>query len=85
MPKSPFTDAYTAFVQALIAARKDAGLTQAEVARRVGREQPFVSLVERGVRRLDVIEFYAFARALGADPGALYSAITATLPETTTI
>jgi len=51
----------------LVAARKDAGLTQEQVAKKIGWQQTDVSKVERGVRRLDVIEFLAFARAIGLD------------------
>ena len=52
----------------LIAARRKAGLTQHEVAERLGRPQSFVAKVEGGERRLDVIEFVDLVRALGADP-----------------
>ena len=52
----------------LIAARRKAGLTQHEVAERLGRPQSFVAKVEGGERRLDVIEFITLARVLGADP-----------------
>ena len=52
----------------LVAARRKAGLTQHEVAERLERPQSFVAKVEGGERRLDVIEFVALARVLGADP-----------------
>ena len=52
----------------LIAARRKAGLTQHEVAERLGRPQSFVAKVEGGERRLDVIEFVDLVQALGADP-----------------
>ncbi|NLG56497.1 MAG: helix-turn-helix transcriptional regulator [Rhodococcus sp.] len=52
----------------LVAARRKAGLTQHEVAERLGRPQSFVAKVEGGERRLDVIEFVDLVRALGADP-----------------
>jgi len=45
-----------------------AGLTQHEVAERLGRPQSFVAKVEGGERRLDVIEFIELTRALGVDP-----------------
>jgi len=80
MPKSVFTDAYASFLEVLIAARKDAGVSQVELAARLGKTQTFVSTYERGVRRLDVIEFYAVARALADDPVALFARITARLP-----
>lgn len=49
-------------------ARKDAGLTQVELANKLSRPQSFVSKVERGERRLDVVEFFEVSRAIGFDP-----------------
>ncbi|MEO5567493.1 MAG: XRE family transcriptional regulator, partial [Gemmatimonadaceae bacterium] len=37
-----------------------------------GRPQSFVAKYEGGERRIDVIEFIAIARALGADPVGLF-------------
>jgi transcriptional regulator with XRE-family HTH domain len=51
----------------LIEARKDAGLTQVEVAERIGWTQTKLSKVERGIRRLDVVEFIQFSDAIGFD------------------
>ncbi|CAJ6822935.1 XRE family transcriptional regulator [Burkholderia pseudomallei] len=48
--------------------RKARGLLQQDVADRIGRPQGFVSKVESGSRRLDVIELLDFLRALEADP-----------------
>jgi transcriptional regulator with XRE-family HTH domain len=48
--------------------RKEHGVSQVELAKRLGRPQQFISLVERRQRRLDVIEYYAFLRAIGAGP-----------------
>ena len=48
-------------------ARKAAGITQAEVGRRLGQRQTFVSKVELGERRIDVAEFIAFYRAIQVD------------------
>lgn len=48
--------------------RKQRGLLQQEVADRLGRPQGFVSKVESGIRRLDVVEVLDFLRALEADP-----------------
>ncbi|AJW54692.1 helix-turn-helix domain-containing protein [Burkholderia pseudomallei] len=48
--------------------RKARGLLQQDVADRIGRPQGFVSKVESGSRRLDVIELLDFLRALDADP-----------------
>lgn len=81
MPKSVFTEAYVTFLEVLVAARKAQGLTQVELARRIGRSQQFVSFAERGTRRVDVIEFYAIAKALGVDPIRLFSQLAQRLPD----
>ena len=81
MPKSVFTGAYKSFLGALRAARQDVDLSQTELAKRLGKEQPFVSLIERGVRRLDVIEFCVIAKAMGYDPTKLFDQITKQLPD----
>nr|WP_132807673.1 helix-turn-helix transcriptional regulator [Tepidamorphus gemmatus] len=67
--KSLHSDEYEAFLQVLIAARKDAGITQQDLAKALGKPQSFVSKYERRERRLDVVEFVAVARAIGLEPG----------------
>lgn len=62
------SELYQALLAALIAARKDAGVTQVELAARIGQRQTFVSKYENGERRLDVAEYIEIARAIGADP-----------------
>lgn len=52
----------------LVRARMEAGLTQVQLAKRLSRPQSFVSKVERGERRLDLVEFLEVARAIGIDP-----------------
>jgi transcriptional regulator with XRE-family HTH domain len=59
----------------LVNARKKAGLTQVELADRLTRPQSFVSKVERGERRLDVVEFFEVAEAIGFDPFAFLRAL----------
>ena len=73
MSGAVFTPAYRTFLDCLIEARRAAGVTQVEVAARLGKPQSFVSKVERGERRLDVVEFTTWAQALGADPIDLYT------------
>lgn len=76
MPK-PFADESAAPVRAaLIGARKAAGVTQVQLAQRLGFTQQAVSMVETGVRRLDIIEFHSWARALGRDPVELFAEVT---------
>ncbi len=43
-------------------AREDAGLTQAEAAHRLGKNQSYISRCETGRRRLEVLELEAFCR-----------------------
>ena len=57
------------------AARKDAGLTQDQLAKRLRKPQSFVAKYENGERRLDVVEFVVIARALDADPLKLVKAL----------
>ena len=51
----------------LVAAREKAGVTQQQLAERLGKPQSFVAKYEGGERRIDVIEFLHIARALGFD------------------
>jgi transcriptional regulator with XRE-family HTH domain len=80
MPKSVFGGAHRHLVQALVAARQRSGLTQRELAAKLGKDQSFVSIIEGGQRRVDVIEFFAIARALNANPVQLIREIEAALP-----
>lgn len=56
---------YRAFLERLRQARRDAGLTQVDVARELRRPQSFVSKCESGERRVDVIELRELARLYG--------------------
>lgn len=66
--KSVHSGEHAEFCAEMIAARKKAGLTQENLASRLKRPQSFVAKYEGGERRLDVIEFLAIAKAIGADP-----------------
>ena len=56
---------YHAFLQRLQQARNEAGLTQEQVAARLGRPQSYVSKSESGERRVDIIELARFAEIYG--------------------
>src|SRR5262245_35989370 len=56
---------YRALLRRLLAARMEAGLTQADVAHAFGRPQPFVSKCESGERRIDALELTDFAELYG--------------------
>lgn len=65
MRKSIGTPQYDAFLAALKEARLSAGLSQEELAERLGATQSFVSKSERGERRVDILELHQWCRALG--------------------
>jgi transcriptional regulator with XRE-family HTH domain len=61
MGSSVHSDRYQAFLTRLRAARREAGLTQQEVAAQLGVPQSYISKCESGERRVDVIELTDFA------------------------
>ena len=73
MSSSIFTQRHQEFIAFIASARKAADVTQVELAARLGKPQSFVSKVERGERRLDVIEFCQVAEALGRNPAEMLS------------
>jgi len=73
MGRSVHSKPYKDLLALMIAARERAGLTQTELAERIGQTQSFVSKYERGERRLDVVEFVEFVNALGQDPNAVFA------------
>lgn len=75
MRKSLYSSQESAFCALLIETRDKAGLTQADVAKRLKRPQSFVSKYEAGERRIDVVEFLAVAQALDSDPVWLLRAL----------
>jgi transcriptional regulator with XRE-family HTH domain len=62
--KSVYSKEYQRLLEELVQARKRAGMTQAALAETLEKPQSFVSKVENGERRLDVIEFVQIAKAL---------------------
>jgi transcriptional regulator with XRE-family HTH domain len=85
MAKSVFTEPYRSFIETLVALRSEQGVTQVELARRLGKPQQFVSRYELGIRRLDLVEFYAIARALGVDPIVAFGRVIGTFPQVVSI
>lgn len=81
MPKSIFTGAHRHLVDVLTEARKEEGVTQGDLAAKVGKDQTFISLIERSQRRVDVLEFVALARAMGTDPVELFEELVRRLPK----
>ena len=71
---------YETAINMLIVARKQAGLSQRELADRLGKPRSFVSKLESRERRLDIVEFVALTRALGLDTAAVARQIADALP-----
>ena len=51
--------------QILLETRKEARLTQAELAKRIGADKSYISRVEKGITIPSVATFYRIASALG--------------------
>lgn len=65
MEKSIFTREYSAFLAILKRTRESAGMTQVELAAALDSTQSFVSKVERGETRLDIIQLRTWLGVLG--------------------
>lgn len=70
MVKTLGTERHQTLIALLIAKREAAGLTQSELATKLGEYQSFVARLESGQRRVDVVEFLDLAEALGFDASA---------------
>lgn len=68
MQKSLKSLEYERLIATLVAVRRRSGIPQQVLARKLGRPQSFIAKYEGGERRIDVVEFIAIMRALGADP-----------------
>lgn len=75
MPSTLIDPGYRAFALHLVELRRAAGLTQRDLAARLGRPQSYVAKSERFERRLDPAEFRAIVLALGGDPAAEFAAV----------
>lgn len=65
MTRSRDTEEFRLLAALLRERREAGGLTQVELAERLGETQPYVSKVERGDRRLDLVQLRGYCRALG--------------------
>lgn len=67
MSKTIWTKEYAEFIKKLRQARLDAGLKQIDVAKKLKRPQSYISRVESGEYRLDIIEVKRFAKLYAKD------------------
>ena len=77
--KSIHLSAYRQFQSDLAELRQSVGLTQAALAKKLGRPQSYVSKVEAGDRRIDVVEYVQLIQAIGTDPEPLIGKLAALL------
>jgi transcriptional regulator with XRE-family HTH domain len=56
MEKSIYSREYAVMLRLLKEAREKAGITQVDLARRLKQTQSFVSKIERGDRRIDIVQ-----------------------------
>ncbi|EZP67342.1 XRE family transcriptional regulator [Sphingomonas paucimobilis] len=75
MAKTIFTKQHQDFIHALREVRRSKGMTQVQLSERLDRAQSYISNIERGERRIDVIEFMAIAAALNRDAAELFGEI----------
>ncbi|MCW1948911.1 MAG: helix-turn-helix transcriptional regulator [Candidatus Shapirobacteria bacterium] len=67
MPKSTHTDDYKIIIARLKKIRLELGLKQEDVANKLNKPQSFVSKVECGERRLDIVELKKLAKLYKKD------------------
>ena len=68
MTKSIFTSNYQLLLKLLISARKKAKITQQELAKKLGKNQSYISKYENSERRLDLVEVITITKAIGINP-----------------
>lgn len=65
---TPYQALYDAFLERLIAAREESGLTQREVGKLLGRSHSFLSKCETGERSIEVFELLQIAEVYKKPP-----------------
>jgi len=80
MPKTLRSARHRRLIEMLVEARERSGLTQSELASRLGRYQSVVAAIEGGGRRIDLVEFLEIADALEIDATVVLKAVRAISP-----
>lgn len=75
-----YSQAQEAIAKAFAQLRREAGFKQAELAAGIGKHQSYISDVERGQRRLDVLEALVIAKVLGFEPTDFYARLVQDVP-----
>lgn len=72
------TARHKALIALLVEAREKVGMTQTDLATRLGEYQSFVARLESGQRRVDVVELIELAEILDFDPKVMVETLQAT-------
>ena len=72
MAKSQFAHLYRNVPTLLRKMREEAGLTQRDLAKNLGKSQPWVFKSEAASRRVDIAEFLEWSIGCGVDPFAAF-------------
>ena len=80
MPKSVHSKRHHMIAAALADQRRSKGLSQAQVAKALGRHQPFIANIESGERRVDLVELLDIASIIGLDVEALVRSLSLSKP-----
>jgi transcriptional regulator with XRE-family HTH domain len=67
--KSLFSEEYETFCRLLRLVREEAGISQNQLAKRLEVPQAWLSKVENGHRRLDILELLQIIEEIGIQPG----------------
>ena len=65
MEKTIYTTEYAALLQLLKTTREQKGYTQIDLAKKLGQSQSFVSKIECGDRRIDIVQLRTICTVLG--------------------
>ncbi|WP_026470951.1 helix-turn-helix domain-containing protein [Alkanindiges illinoisensis] len=69
--KTIYQQRYQKLIDNLITARKQANLTQSEIAQRLGKPQSYIAKIEGKDRKLDVLEFIELCEVLQIEASVL--------------
>lgn len=74
MSKSAITEPHAVAARLMRTLRKKRGISQTDLAEKLGKSQQFVSYIETGLRRVDLVEFIVILRALEENPEEVFAA-----------
>lgn len=78
--KTIVSPGHIALIDAMIAARKAAGLTQVDLAKVFKCHQSLIARMESGQRRIDAVDMVLWARAVGTDAKHLLEVVEQATP-----